>query len=72
VATTGKIEVGQRVWVADPAARSGRALGRIASLPDVFLSGRRSFVVLLEGKPSVVACCEDRRGSQWDFAQEDG
>ena len=22
------------------------------------------------GKPIAVTCCEDRRGSQWDFAEE--
>lgn len=71
MATTGKIEGGQRTWAAEPAGRRAAPPGRIVSLPDAFLSGRHSFVVLLEGKPSAVAACEDRRGSQWDFAEED-
>ena len=66
----GRVVLGQRVWVADPAGLGGRAFGRIASLPPVFLSGSPSFVVLLDGKNIVVTCCEERRGSQWDFAEK--
>jgi hypothetical protein len=70
----GKIQVGERVWVTDTTAQGGRAFGRIASLSTGFLSGEGdlSFVVLLDAGTTVVPCCEDRRGTQWDFAEEEG
>jgi hypothetical protein len=67
----GSIELGERVWVADPARRDGRTFGRIASLTPDLLNDSLSFVVVLDGgKPIAVTCCEDRRGGQWDFAEE--
>ena len=65
------LELGRRVWVADALQPEGRAFGLIASLPQVYLNGFASFVVMLDGgTPSVVTCCVERRGSQWDFAEE--
>jgi hypothetical protein len=64
-------ETGQRVWVADPAVQDGRTFGRIASLSLPLFNGSPSFVVVLDGgKPIAVTCCKERRGSQWDFAEE--
>jgi hypothetical protein len=65
VTTNGRIRLGQRVWVLTPENR--RAYGEIASLPEPFL-GTTGFVVTLDGKSTAVTCTEDRRGSQWDFA----
>jgi hypothetical protein len=55
------LRLGQRVWVVQ---EEGRAYGRIASLPAVFLSDCSGFVVLLNGKSAT--CVEELRGSQWD------
>ena len=63
------IEVGQRVWVADPEANGGRATGAIASVADDFL-GAGGFVVLLDGEKRIVTCSNDQRGTQWDFAAD--
>jgi hypothetical protein len=65
------LELGQRVWVADALQPEGRAFGQIASLPEVYLNGYASFVVMLDGRtPTAITCCVERRGSQWDFAEE--
>ena len=61
--------LGQRVWVDHDGSR---AYGRIATLPSVHQGEPARFVVLLEGKRTVVVCLEDRKGTQWDFAAEDG
>src|SRR5262245_18302840 len=68
-ATDTAILVGQRVWVADPEVKGGRATGVVASVPDDFLAagGGGGFEVLLEGENKVVTCCNERRGSQWNF-----
>jgi hypothetical protein len=67
--SSGKIQVGQRVWVA---ASGGRAFGRIASVSPNDFGPEVAFVVMLDKTPpAVVSCFEDRRGSQWDFAEED-
>ena len=68
MATTGKIEVGQRVWVA---VEDGRRYGWIACLPQPFLDGAGGCIVLLDGKPTAVTCSDDGRGRQWDFAEDD-
>jgi hypothetical protein len=67
--TTGRIQVGQCVWVTDASANGRRATGVIASIADDFLSAG-GFVVLLDGENKVVTCCNDRRGTQWDFATD--
>ncbi|MET0218322.1 MAG: hypothetical protein ABW205_10420 [Burkholderiales bacterium] len=59
------LRLGHRVWVNHD---DGRAYGRIASLPPVLSSAPARFVVLLDGKRTVVVCSEDRKGGQWDFA----
>jgi hypothetical protein len=61
------ILIGQRVWVADAHARW--ISGVIASISDDFLNSG-GFIVLLDGETKVVTCCEDRRGTQWDFATD--
>lgn len=60
------LRLGQRVWVVQ---EDGRAYGRIASLPAVFLSDCSGFVVLLNGKSAT--CVEELRGSQWDVTEEE-
>lgn len=55
------LRLGQRVWVVQ---EDGRAYGRVAFLPPVFLSDGSGFVVLLDGKSAT--CVEELRGSQWD------
>ena len=55
------LRLGQRVWVVQ---EDGRAYGRIASLPPVFLSDCSGFVVLLKGKSAT--CLVELRGRQWD------
>ena len=55
------LRLGQRVWVVQ---EDGRAYGRIASLPPVFLSDSSEFVVLLNGTSAT--CVEELRGRQWD------
>lgn len=55
------LRLGQRVWVVQ---EDGRAYGRIASLPPVFLSDSSGFVVLLNGTSAT--CVEELRGRQWD------
>ena len=55
------LRLGQRVWVVQ---EDGRAYGRIASLPPVFLSDSSEFVVLLNGTSA--PCVEELRGRQWD------
>jgi hypothetical protein len=67
VSGVGKLPVGQRVWVAEAATRR---YGRIASLPLEFVGNASGITVLLDGKPTVVACSLERRGSQWDFAED--
>ena len=61
------IRIGQGVWVADADGR--RASGIIASISDDFLNSG-GFIVLLDGEKKVVTCCEDRRGTRWDFATD--
>jgi hypothetical protein len=69
---TEGIQLGRRVWVADAVRAEGRICGHIASFPQVFLNGHASFVVMLDaGKPTAVTCCVERRGRQWDFAEEE-
>jgi hypothetical protein len=60
------LRLGQRVWVVQ---EDGRAFGRIASLPAVFLSDSAGFVVLLDGKSAT--CVEELRGSQWDVTDRE-
>jgi hypothetical protein len=69
VVTTGRIQVGQRVWVVDPDAKGGRVPGVIASIRDDFLNGG-GFVVRLDGQKKVLTCSVDGRGVQWDFAAD--
>ena len=54
-----------------PQKRRGRAYGRIAALPPVDQGESARFVVLLDNRRTVVACLEDRKGSQWGCAAED-
>jgi hypothetical protein len=56
------------VWVDHD---GGRAYGRIAALPPVDQGESARFVVLLDNRRTVVACLEDRKGSQWGCAAED-
>jgi hypothetical protein len=71
MATESIIQLGQRVWVTDQSNPGGRTFGYVAALSTVYLNGSASFVVKVDGgKPTVITCCEDRRGSQWDFAEE--
>jgi hypothetical protein len=62
------LRLGQRVWVFIDRKREH---GGIATLSPVLLDGAPTFTVLLDGFPSkVVSCSEDRRGTQWGFADE--
>lgn len=71
--STGRIQLGQRVWVADPAVPQRRTFGHIASMPEAYLNGHTSFVVMLEGgTPTAITCSTGRQGSQWDYASEVG
>lgn len=64
---TGRVQVGERVWVTD--ANGYRIAGAIASIAEDFLNAG-GFVVLLDGEKKVVTCCMERRGRQWDFATD--
>jgi hypothetical protein len=59
------LRFGQRVGVDHGGAR---AYGRIASLPPVRQGEPPRFIVLLDGKGSIVVCSEGRKGEQWDYA----
>lgn len=66
---TGRIQPGQRVWVADPGAPDGRALGRVVNVDKPgYLSDGEGFVVRLDVGNVVVTCSAAGRGVQWDFA----
>jgi len=69
VTTNGGVRLGQRVWVA---YEDGHVFGQVAAIPRSFLSDSTGFVVLLDRKPTPVICTQERRGSQWDFADRFG
>ena len=47
--------------------------GHIASMPEAYLNGHTSFVVMLEGgTPTAITCSTGRQGSRWDYASEAG
>ena len=67
--TTERIQVGQRVWVADAWANGKKVKGVITSIPEGYL-GRGSVIVLLDDKHTAVCCSEEQRGARWDFVAD--
>ena len=60
------IRIGQGVWVAEADGR--RASGIIAIIP--MTSSIPAALSSPHGEKKVVMCCEDRRGTQRDFATD--